>query len=93
MILLFLFAAYLQVRMQPSLSKLSLWQKYLSFQIIIFYLNKLPKSEYAVRKERIFITGCQHREKKLGEKWITFLKGHLDSFKHANLISQAPEYI
>lgn len=31
--------------------------------------------------------------KKIGGKVGYFLKGHLDSFKHANLISQAPEYI
>lgn len=40
----------------------------------------------------IFITGCHHR-KKMGKKWVTFSKGHLDSFKSANLISQAPECI
>lgn len=30
---------------------------------------------------------------KNGGKWVTILKRHLDSFKNANVVSQAPEYI
>lgn len=54
-------------------------------------MSMLQKKKKRKEKSINKYSGC-HR-KKLGEKWVTFLKGHLDSFKNANLISQAPEYI
>lgn len=44
------------------------------------------------KEKRIFITGC-HLRGKNGGKRVTILKRHLDSFKNANIVSQAPKYI